>query len=158
MVQDDNGSFVQLRICYEATRSYCYLSKAVYGILRASLGDAVPPSLPQKQQSDPSQPRTDLQKQLYNVLHPIIHLVGEAMPHVDCKSPHKGDTTKRGLLLIPNAIFSNKRDMYDALKHQLPRMGYDYFTELWRRYFWHVQLKKWNPFAKCDECVHLRFR
>jgi hypothetical protein len=80
------------------------------------------------------------------------------MPHVSVQNPHN-ITETRGLVLIPNAIFRNKRDVFDKLRSRLPDVfEYTYFTELWRRYHWHVKVKKWNPFAKCDTCVYLRFK
>jgi len=27
--------------------------------------------------------------------------------------------------------------------------------QLWRKYFWNVHIKKWIPFAMCDECTSL---
>jgi hypothetical protein len=26
-------------------------------------------------------------------------------------------------------------------------------TKLWERYYWHVHIKKWIPFAKCNACT-----
>lgn len=80
------------------------------------------------------------------------------MPHVEVQNPTK-PSEKRGVVLIPNSIFRNKKDIHDKLGDRLPPgLDYTYFTDLWRRYFWHVKVKKWNPFAKCDQCVYLRFR
>jgi len=80
------------------------------------------------------------------------------MPHESISNPHD-PKDKRTLVLIPNSIFRNKKDIYEKLSDRLPcGIEYTYFTELWRRYFWNVKVKKWNPFAKCDQCVYLRFR
>jgi hypothetical protein len=81
------------------------------------------------------------------------------MPHVTVHDPFSPKAPTRGIVLIPNSIFRNKKDIHEKLADRLPEgIDYTYFTELWRRYFWHVKVKKWNPFAKCDECVYLRFR
>jgi hypothetical protein len=28
-------------------------------------------------------------------------------------------------------------------------------TKLWKKYFWHVHIKEWIPFAKCDHCTSM---
>lgn len=63
------------------------------------------------------------------------------------------------LVLIPLALFSSKKEIYKFLttnSPDFPEVTYEYFTEMWHRFFPNVQLKKWNPFAKCSTCVKLR--
>lgn len=62
-------------------------------------------------------------------------------------------------MLLPNALFTSFTSLYEFLvlsSQRFPQISYPYFIRLWHTYFWHVDIKSWNPFAKCHECVQLR--
>lgn len=149
-------------VCTEAGRAMCALNKQVYLNLQKAVRENTLPDV-DKPQYDTTVPHTELQKTFKRAMDPVIDVTGEVMPHSFVTSPHsssdkKKDREKRPEVLIPNSLFANKRDMFEALQEQFPRMEYKYFIDLWHRFYWHVSIKKWIPFAKCDDCVNLRLQ
>lgn len=144
--------------CVPASIRLCSLKTQYYYEIVTAVKEKRPYVIEGKQRRDTSKPFTQVQKDFYDVISNLANTLGESMPHEFICNPNQR-SEKRGIVLIPNALFTNKKDIYGKLRDRLPdTMDYTYFTDLWRRYFWYVKVKKWNPFAKCDECVYLRFR
>jgi hypothetical protein len=103
-------------------------------------------------------PRTAMQTVFCNCVEEVVQPFGETMPHTTLQAPYN-PTIKRPQVLLPNALFTNKMALFEFLRAScanFPKISYSYFMKLWESFFWHVDIKSWNPFAKCHECVTLR--
>lgn len=66
----------------------------------------------------------------------------------------------RTVVFLPNGLFGSKAAVIAELKRMdsmLENMSDTRLYGLWREHFWHVMIKSWQPFAKCDECALFRF-
>ena len=106
-------------------------------------------------------PTTDLQKRVHEAVSEVIDLFGDNISH-ETRSHHRNGV-KEGLILLPTAIVPDRKTLLDFIKD--PKTGLltqdiseEYFNELWRRYFWFVDIRDWLPFAKCDTCTALRLK
>lgn len=107
----------------------------------------------------PVQPNSFIQQLYVDVVSMIVADLGEVMPHEFVKNPsNKADRKER--VYIPTGLASNVSDLTRMLydKGLLPvsctPATLQYLTEdVFPKFFWHVSIKKWIPFAKCDKCV-----
>ncbi len=62
----------------------------------------------------------------------------------------------RTTVFLPNGLFHSKTAVIEELKSfdtQLANASVKRLFALWDQYYWHVLIKSWQPFAKCDECA-----
>lgn len=146
-------------MCRRAQRALCGIKQSeLYRIIERAV-DKLPYKYVPQQSVDSSQPVTAAQPQFVHEMATVVRDLGETMPHQSVTNPNSDQATrKRDLVLITNALYSNKKEMYLDIRSKLPPVTYGYFLTVWARYFWHVKLKKWNPFAKCDTCVNVRYK
>jgi hypothetical protein len=98
-----------------------------------------------------------MQLEFDHAFEDIVELFGEHLPNVH---RHTSDGEK-GLVVLPSALYPKKCDVRsDLIRMGMLRPSFSeaYFKLLWRRYYRNVVLKKWNSFAKCDQCVQFRQR
>ncbi len=65
----------------------------------------------------------------------------------------------RTSVFLPNGIFNSKSAVFSELKVQEEELNTVEVTrlyDLWTEIFWHVHIKTWQPFAKCDECAKFK--
>jgi len=65
----------------------------------------------------------------------------------------------RTSVFLPNGIFNSKSAIFSELKVQeeeLNTVDVTRLYDLWTEIFWHVHIKTWQPFAKCDECAKFK--
>lgn len=58
---------------------------------------------------------------------------------------------------IPGGLYANKQAVYEEfIRFGLlsPNFTANYFRRLWSLFYWHVYIKRFMPFAKCDDCVN----
>jgi len=93
----------------------------------------------------------------------LVEEFGESMPHQTCFA--KGSTGRkklkisRPLIFLHCGIFQSKQAVISDLKKKsmIPPMTLSSSVrKLWRQHWWHVKIKHWQPFAKCDDCVKYR--
>ena len=95
----------------------------------------------------------------------LVLRFGESMPHQ--VTFHKSDRHKRStstrqcrpLTFLHCGLFASKEAVFaDFRKHNIVPEVTKSRTMLrwWEENWWHVKIKRWQPFAKCDDCVNLR--
>jgi hypothetical protein len=159
--------FADVEMCNKGLRSItpCISSNNFTTVKTAALaGAAFPgdtlskPRVPVHAPKAAPQPITPMQTSFVKVVNEVVEPFGEVMPHMHLQAPYDHDV-KREQVLLPNALFTDKTSLYQFLKSScpdFPKIGYSYFMKLWDTFFWYVDIKSWNPFAKCHECVSLR--
>jgi hypothetical protein len=101
---------------------------------------------------------------MFNVaMTSLVEEFGESMPHQT--SYAKGSTgmkknkVSRPLIFLHCGIFQSKQAVINDLKRKamVPSTTLSSSVrKLWAEYWWHVKIKTWQPFAKCDDCVKYR--
>lgn len=155
---DINGN--PFTLCKVAQRHMCFLKMdALYAIIKAVRANDPHWVPPKPQTRSCAEPLTDIQKNVHMAIKELASSYGETMPHMSLRNPN-GGKDERDMILIPNALHNTKRDVWEdfLLSNTISNISYEYFVLLWSRYHWNIQLREWNPFAKCDTCVNLRFR
>ena len=114
-------------------------------------------------------PRPTLERRSYTkYFDDLVDDFGENMPdswvthHDDCHK-HDIDPTKRTrpLIFLHSGIFSTKTAVFKDFRARgiVSRHVEDSTIRTWwLETFWHVKVKKWQPFAKCDKCTDFRNR
>ncbi len=67
----------------------------------------------------------------------------------------------RTSVFLPNGIFHTKTSVIEELQRldqELADASIKRLFSLWDEYFWHVHIKSWQPFAKCDECAKFKMQ
>lgn len=117
-------------------------------------GDIFSP-LPRKARiSGQEEPVYPSQQEFRDAFQEVVDFYGEHMPHLTRDGG-------KGMVLLPSALYPKKVNVYEELvqtNRLRPSFPERYFKILWTRYYGNVVIKKWTPFAKCDECVQFRNR
>lgn len=100
-----------------------------------------------------------------DAMEKLVSSFGESMPHQSTflrSDRHKRKTAKRehrpltflhcGLFSTKEAVFSEFRK-HGIVPEKTPSRS---MLRWWETDWWHVKIKHWQPFAKCDDCVTLR--
>ncbi len=104
-----------------------------------------------------------LLNQAKEYLQSVEDTIAENMPH-DSRV-HKETGAVRNACFIPTGLFGSKFAVYTDFARWVkssfkgegkPRVAsWSTFYTAWRKFFWHLFLRFWIPFAKCDQCVDL---
>ena len=105
-------------------------------------------------------------KSFTSYLSELIEDFGESMPdtwatHPSDRRKPDSDTTKRTrpLIFLHSGIFASKSAVFADFKLRgiISRdVNQSTLRTWWKEEFWHVKVKKWQPFAKCDHCQKYR--
>ena len=81
--------------------------------------------------------------------------------HPDDRHKSDNDTSKRTrpLIFLHSGIFASKSAVFADFKLRgivTRDMKQSTLRTWWKEEFWHVKVKKWQPFAKCDHCQKFR--
>lgn len=115
---------------------------------------------------------TDIRKTaVVKILTDLMECVAEKMPHESVLHPKDRHRTKRKpegtatapkaevAHYIPGGLYPSKAAVYrDLLASNLisSDVSLRLFKKYWNTVFWFVSIRKWQPFAKCDECIFFR--
>lgn len=86
----------------------------------------------------------------------IIEDFGEAMVHEHSRDSESAEVPQ---IYIPCGLFRDRTDLCRYLintQQVPPQRRVNYLMSLWQKHFPHVAIKKWIPFAKCEQCCRLR--
>jgi hypothetical protein len=112
-------------------------------------------------------PRDTLERQSYVTwFSDIVGDFGESMPDAWVTHPedcHKSDDnlTKRTrpLIFLHCGIFQSKQAVFRDFQDRgilTKQVQESTMRTWWKKLFWHVKVKKWQNFAKCDQCTTFR--
>jgi hypothetical protein len=147
-------------VCQQVYRRFSFVSTTTLANFRAQIVGGIEEfTAPPLQQVVEKPPNSFIQKLYVDLVKIIVDDLGEAMPHEHDTHPHiKG--LERGRVYIPSGLASNVLDLTRMLLERgfLPAdtgtgtLEYLAWT-VFPIHFWHVKIKKWIPFARCDKCV-----
>jgi hypothetical protein len=93
----------------------------------------------------------------------LVDDFGESMPGSSATHPadfHKTAGKRvRPLVFLHSGIFPTKQAVFKEMRSRRVITGGTVDGTLrkwWMEHFWHVRVKKWQPFAKCDICINFR--
>ena len=95
-----------------------------------------------------------------------IDCAGETMPHLHDIHPDDDDLPEEkqrshARVYLPCGMVANQIELVKEFvkSNKLPPLPDDRIVyvahKLWKKFFWWVHIKKWIPFAMCDECMNL---
>ncbi len=106
-----------------------------------------------------------LHKDSFNeAMRSLTQQFGESMPnqivyHPEHRYKKIENKLQRPLTFLHCGLFSDKEAVFsDLRKHGIVPVGTPSRTLLrwWSEDWWHLKIKSWQPFAKCDDCVQFR--
>jgi hypothetical protein len=156
-----------VQMCCSVYNRMCFVRDATIAEYKrlVRLGLQVPEEGPVVPAHQP-EPSTFLQQKFVAAVQDVIDIAGEVMPHE--KDVHHMDEKLTSDLqrthervYLPCGLVKSKIDLVREFvnRQALPplkdsQMHY-VATKMWAKYFWWVHVKKWIPFAMCDECTQL---
>lgn len=146
-------------VCVQVYTRLCFMRPTTIQGLKLIVfqnGEYTPPPPPEPKAVKPN---SFIQSLYVDLVSMIVADLGEVMPHEFVKNPaNKKDKKER--VYIPTGLTSNVADLtrmlYDKglLPPECTSATLRYLSEdVFPKFFWHVSIKKWIPFAKCDKCV-----
>jgi hypothetical protein len=100
-------------------------------------------------------PMTEKQKQICDLIREVYDGFGESMPHISIKGyDENGILVDKPVQYIGAALFRSRADVFKTLQKNgnLEDTSISHFYECWDRYLPEYGIKKFMPFAKCDQC------
>lgn len=101
--------------------------------------------------------RSTIAKAVDSHLKFIIESFGEQMPHMLAELKNSPDVVVNRIF-IPNGLYKDKADVFkDMMKRGIihDRISLQWLYKLWDELHPNVVIKKWIPFAKCQDCADL---
>ena len=147
------------RLCFTRDSTIAGYKK----LIRAGL------ELPPTPDPDPPvqrEPSTTLQRLFVSSMQDAIDCAGETMPHLHDIHPEDEDLPEskqrtHERIYLPCGMVANQIELVREFvkANKLPPMDDDKLVyvahKLWKKFFWWVYIKKWIPFAMCDQCMTL---
>jgi len=108
----------------------------------------------------------NVQRESFNEdMEALVQHYGESMPNQVAYFPpdrhKKRPKLSRPLVFLHCGIFADMEDVFRDMRDRgIVQFSTPSRTMLrwWKENWWHVKIKSWQPFAKCDDCVKFRAR
>ena len=99
---------------------------------------------------------SDKQRAVVAAITDVVDMFGDKLPHMKVTNPYDGPA--RECVLLPTGLVATRKALHELLvtSGHLEGVTLSWFLRCMARFCWHVQLRSWMPFAKCDLCTSLR--
>ena len=152
------------KVCFERYRLCSKLGTRSWGHVSSLVRNGETFSVLQTSQRRRSSVATH--KDSFNAdMQALCNQFGECMPNQVAYYPpdrhRKRQKLSRPLVFLHCGIFADMEDVFRDMKHRrivpsdTPSRT---MRRWWKENWWHVKIKSWQPFAKCDDCVKFRAR
>jgi hypothetical protein len=100
-------------------------------------------------------PMTPKQREIIELITEVYDGFGESMPHISIKGyDDTGELIDKPVQYIGAAMFRSRADVFRTIqkKGRLTDTSLSHFYDCWDRYLPEYGIKKFMPFAKCEQC------